>query len=924
MDADGFPDVVVGAPGGGAAGRIHILYGRSTLPPQWWGSIPATAEGHVGWSVASLGDVNADGYPDVIAGSSGGLSDGSDGFAIVVFGGAARDTSVDLRLTGTATWAEYFGWSVAGGGDVNGDGHNDIIVGAPGSDMAPHGGRIYIYFGGPFVDTVADTILDAESSGDWFGRTVSYAGDVDDDGYGDFLVGAPYHDGPLGLNQGRVYLYRGGSFPNMTPYRVWDGLGVNNCFGEGAAPAGDVNDGGVPDIIVGAKGHAYVFSGEDGWDTSPELDLTGQPPTSTTFGLLAVAGAGDFNGDGVGDLVVGDYVDPLSKGTALVFYGGAAMDREPDKILNGDENGDYFGRSVAGIGDLNSDGTDEIIVGAVFAEGSAGRAHVFTNSVSGPDIPDATLGGEAPGDYFGYRLAGAGDFNCDGYPDVVVGAPAADVGGLLDAGKAYVYYGGPIFWTREHLTLEGTGAGDNFGWCVAGAGDVNNDGCSDVIVGAPYHGEGGLSSRGAVYLFLGGTYPASTPHRVLLGEAVGDHFGWSVAGVGDAGNDGYDDIIVGAPDVGAAQGRAYVYRGAGVLPPAWTPAASYDGITGTIFGIGVGGAGNINGDSYDDFVVGASGYVRVYPGGGLVGASPVVLNAPPGAIQFGLVVGGAGNLQLDGYDDVVVGAYGDGTNAGRAYVYRGGNPMDTAPWLTLVGETPGDYFGYAVGSAGDVNGDRKSDLIIGAPCADASSMENVGCAYVYFGRWTMHTDADIVMTGEAAGDGFGCSVAAVGDLNHDGLDDLLVGAFYNDKNGGTKLADAGSASLFLSSSPAVTPNISSVRDVPGDQGGRVTVSWKRSALDHPDFDVLVDYSIHRSPPPVGGVYAWEPLETVAGFRRPTYSYTASTLQDSTADTSGVYCFRVVARSYPPLQFWYSDTVAGYSVDNLPPAPPLML
>ncbi|MGA9115824.1 MAG: FG-GAP-like repeat-containing protein, partial [Bacteroidota bacterium] len=538
------------------------------------------------------------------------------------------------------------------------------------------------------------------------------------------------------------------------------------------------------------------------------------------------------------------------------------------------------------------------------------------------------LGGEAAGDGFGFSVAGAGDFNGDGYADVIVGAPYADVGAATDAGKAYVYFGGPLFASREHVTLEGSYQFDRFGRAVAGAGDVNGDGYDDVIVGAPYYDASPGGNEGAARLFLGSSSPGTTYHRAVTGEATSAHLGWSVAGAGDVNGDGYDDVILGAPDFGLYRGRAYIHRGGSSLPSPWTAHATFEGAADyRYFGQSVAGARNVNGDDYEDVVVGAYNYAYVYSGApSMVGASPfATFTSPAGATEFGWSVAGGGNLEMDTFDDIIVGAPWSAPS-GLTYIYRGGNPMSTTPWVTLAGEGSGSLFGYSVDFAGDVSGDCNDDVIVGAYLAASPNppMTEAGRAYVFFGRHEMRTMPDIVMTGEAAGDHYGYSVAGVGDVNGDGLNDILVGARDNDKGGGAKLADAGAAYLHLSSSPAVRPDISSVRDVPGDQGGKVTVSWKRSSLDHPDFDVLVDYSIHRSPPPAGGVYVWEPLATLAGYQSPTYSYTASTLQDSTADTSGVYCFRVVARSYPPLQFWYSDTVAGYSVDNLPPAPPLML
>ncbi len=783
MNGDGYPEVIVGAPFAGT-GHAYVYFGGPTMDatPDLVLTGAAGSDGF-GISVASAGDVNGDGFGDVIVGApfndAGG---GNAGRVYVFFGGPGADSVPDLIVTGKAAGDE-FGYSAGGAGDVNGDGVGDLVVGALGNDTAgAAAGQAYVFFGSAAGDTVADLIFNGEAAGDELGYAVGAAGDVNGDGYDDVLVGAPFNDAG-GNSAGRVYVFYGGPIADSVPDLVLTGAAAGDNLGSALARAGDLNADGYGDIVAGAPLHhvgivavgaAYVYFGGPAPDTVPDLILTGEEG-SDQFGF-SVKGAGDFDGDGFEDLAVGALFNDLggsSAGRAYLYSvypyrilspnGGeswVAGDRatvrwkghDPADLFVSTDGGATWETVAVGVGGgaenaftLPAPGipSDFARVRVSYTAQSPSRSTSDESDrlfrIVGPAAPVAARlqlsgGGEAAGDRLGSAVATAGDFNGDGFADVIAGAILNDAAGT-SAGRAYVHFGGPGADPVPDLILTGEAAGDEFGKTVGPAGDVNGDGYDDLIVGAPFNDAAG-SSAGRAYVYLGGPGADAVPDLVFTGAVAADELGLSAAGAGDFNGDGYDDLIIAAPgsDVGGGgAGQAYLFLGGpspnNVVDLTFTGAAAGDDL-----GFSVAGAGDVNGDGYDDVIAGAP-------------------------------------LADTG-----------GSNAGAAYVYFGGPGADSVPDLVLVGQTPADEYGYVVAGAGDVNGDGYDDVVVSTPVNDAGG-NNAGRAYVYFGGPAPDADPDLILTGEAAGDEFGASAGPAGDVNGDGFDDLIIGAPLNASGG---------------------------------------------------------------------------------------------------------------------------------------------
>ncbi len=443
--------------------------------------------------------------------------------------------------------------------------------------------------------------------------------------------------------------------------------------------------------------------------------------------------------------------------------------------LNGDNGftisgiyaSDFLGRSVSGAGDINGDGIDDIIIGAPDADrvGSfSGESYVIFGKEDGFtanfDLTELngtngfTISGTDARDAFGRSVSGAGDINGDGVDDLVIGAPYADPSGGLsgDAGKSYVIFGKEDGFTANFdladldgtngFVLNGIDVYDNSGYSVSGAGDINGDGIDDLIIGAPRADEAPpVNAEGESYVVFGkeGEFEASLDLEdldgsngfIINGIAPGDNSGLSVSGAGDVNGDGINDLIIGAPYGANYAGQSYVVFGQEEEFPAQFNLSELDGSNGFVFnGLGTGG----------------------YEGD-----------------RLGRSVSGAGDINGDGIDDIIIGAPSATPNgnsyAGQSYVVfgqEGGFPSSLSPsdlngsnGSALNGIDSFDISGNSVSRGGDINGDGIDDLIIGARLADPNGNPEAGESYVVFGNLSPELD----LNGEEPGIDFASTFA---------------------------------------------------------------------------------------------------------------------------------------------------------------------
>jgi hypothetical protein len=773
-----------------------------------------TAESNQQWSyfahsVSAAGDVNGDGYADVIVGAPNyDFGQVDEGWAFVYHGSS---TGLSLTPAWTAESDQetaLFGGSVSTAGDVNGDGYADVVIGAYGYDNGETGeGRAYVYHGSPAgLSASADWIAESNRIGSSFGRSVARA--------------YVYHGSGTGLSATAAWTTEGGQ--------------AFAAFGSSVSTAGDVNGDGYADVLIGAhsydngelqEGRAYAYHGSaTGLSVTADWIAEGNQP-SAVLGY-SVSTAGDVNGDGYADVIVGAYSyenGETSEGRALVFHGSpAGLNSSATWTAEGNQADAFFGNSVSTAGDINGDGYADVIVGASgYENGEAyeGGAFVYHGSPAGlsPAADWMAEGDKAPA-LFGCSVSTAGDVNGDGYADIIVGADGY-ANPDTDEGRAFVYHGSPGgLSTTAEWRAENDDAYSDFGLSVSTAGDVNGDGYADIIIGAPHY-DNGQSDEGRAYVYHGSaTGPSTTADWTAEGNQAIAVFGISVSTAGDVNGDGADDVIIGAHgyDNGEIdEGRAYLYHGS-ALGISATPDWIAEGDRSiAYFGRSVSTAGDVNGDGYADVVVGAYNYdndqaregrAYLYHGSaaGLSAAPDWTAEGNRDYAFFGHAVSTAGDVNGDGYTDVIVGAYSDSNgepNEGRADAYFGSAAglSDTADW-TAEGNQVGAYFGRSVSTAGDVNGDGFADIVVGAYFYE-NGEPGEGMAFVYHGSSAgLSTFADWTAEGNQHGAAFGESVSTAGDVNGDGFADVVVGAYSID-NGET---DEGRAYVYHGSAAGLS------------------------------------------------------------------------------------------------------------------------
>jgi Ca2+-binding RTX toxin-like protein len=877
VNGDGLADLIVGAWGSDPAGRNHagrsyVVFGKTGSSAINLSAITSGVGGFVingqcaedrsGRSVAAAGDINGDGLADLIVGAPYGdpAAGSAAGRSYVVFGKAGTSaTELSAIAGGSGGFVingqcqdELAGYSVAAAGDVNGDGLADLIVGAWGSDpdAHSHAGRSYVVFGktgssainlSAIVNGSGGFVINGRYAEDWSGISVAGAGDVNGDGLADLIVGAPLSGAVEGSHTGCGYV----------------------VFGKTSGNAVDLSAVGIGSGGLGILGLAWS-----------SYDLAG----------ASVAGAGDFNGDGLADLVVGvPLSDPTAgpdSGRTYVVFGTASggyiflSDVGPGSggfVINGQCADEASGSSVASAGDINGDGLADLIIGASYSDPSAGsdagRSYVvFGRTGSGTidlsAIANGTGGfvinGQCTGDQSGYSVASAGDINGDGLADLIVGAPYSNPGARSNAGRSYVIFGSTsgafAASAVDHLgsssndILTGSGIAETL---VANAGNdtLIGNGGADVLYGGAGDDTFILDASNISALAAGVT--SGQLARIDGGSGIdtitlaGEELLLNLTGVANQGGSnpgsqsriesierinltgtGNNSLTLSLNDVLDMTGMNLFNDGngwAGLGASVHKHQIVLDGDSGDnveLWGFWRSIGSTVSNSTHTYAVLGASGAaaqllidIRINtqlriprPAIDLsaiaAGSGGFVINGQSANDHSGLSVDAAGDVNNDGLGDLIVGAPGSltaaGWQSGRSYVVfgnLGGGRVDLSAiasgigGFVINGQSTYDSSGGQVAGVGDINADGLADLIVGASFSDSSNGIDAGRSYVVFGKTgggsvelsAISTGSGgFVINGQCAGDLSGDSVSGAGDVNGDGLADLIVGSPSSD------------------------------------------------------------------------------------------------------------------------------------------------
>jgi hypothetical protein len=440
------------------AGHVSkiVFVAASVATTADWSVESDQANAQLGRAVGFAGDVNGDGHLDVFIGAPYFDNGQSNEGRVLVYYGAPDGLSSEANWTKESDQADAnFGAAVSAAGDVNGDGFDDLIIGAPNWDESPNNdiGKVFVFHGSSSGLAASPTWTKlGENAGDKFGGSVGSAGDVNNDVYSEILIGSQRFDNGQ-TDEGKVYSFYGSSsgLSNTADWSYESGY-TEMLLGTSVSTAGDVNNDGYDDVVVGGQGLGQYdvgmglafYGSSSGLSSSPNRIYWGEQGGSK-FGF-AVSKAGDVNNDGYGDVVIGSFgYGNDSQGRTYVYHGSSTgLSSVADWTITGTTSTSELGFSVGYAGDVNYDGYDDIILSepkintASFSQ--AGKAHIFTGSSSGLNsVAYWTKEGGSNGEAFGFSVNSAGSILDETVFRVIVGAPSFD-NGQSNEGGAFIYY----------------------------------------------------------------------------------------------------------------------------------------------------------------------------------------------------------------------------------------------------------------------------------------------------------------------------------------------------------------------------------------------------------------------------------------------------------------------------------------------------
>ncbi len=836
------------------------------------------AESNFGANAVNIGDFNADGIED-LAISAGGENNG-EGRVYLYFGNVNNDREPDLIFTPPEDF-DGFGYKVASAGDFNGDGFDDFIITSV--NYYTQNPAVMVYFGGPSYDTYPDVYLQKYWDVSFFGSDAAGLGDINGDGIGDIGV---VTGSSIGIYFGSV------NPPTNKPMDA-----ALNEEGNNIEYCGDINGDGYNDILTSNSNTNYAYIYKGGTDFDAEADLFFVSNETDTYFGFQMSGKGDVNGDGLNDILIGEMGINNHVGAAYVYFGATNIfenaspsGRPSDLTFEGSGEYSNYGSCVAIVKDINGDGYDEIAIGG----SNLNYLNLFLGGAQIINTPSQIYRAE---EEEAFTLISSLDFNGDGYNEIF--------GGAYEYNSVYMFNNEVKYINAELYDFELSYPSNYYSPTLIG--DVNHDGFDDF---AFFKKEGLTFTK--IKIYLGGGKP-STEAVCTIDCNIPDTSGilLFIKKIGDFNGDGINDFAV----------NNTIFYGRTDLSQSSLPQTSI-----VEEGFSVINSGDFNGDSFGDIIIrnNDTNREKVIYGG---------TNSSEASFRFDIrkVNSTVIDYNGDGIDDYITENYNDvwgkhlEGHLGKISGFRSSSQGIERDFFVMLEDVIDDIDAlYGIYPAGDLNNDGFDDFtiyyhtttgvhyllssiteeLIELPDllkkAGDINKDGIDDAYiyggVYFGRTGLNTFTtlpDIAMN----------AMSPFGDINGDGFVDFINTSQYH------------KIDFYFGLTQNIKPNFISVKDVPSDQGGKVTLAWFKSALDGSN---VVSYQIERSIAPIGSGYAWEAIGNVSATRNNYYSFTAPTLNDQTPDNNANTYFRITALTDNPDIYYRSKIRNGHSVDNLAP------